>query len=168
MNIRKAGPDDVPELQAILTRAWNHTYRMLYTQEYIDRIVAEFYNPERLFQETTTSSEHWSGYYVLDVDHKIVGCIGGGIIAPKIGSIFVLYLDPKEKRKGYGTILVNQFTQLQKAEYQITEQTVSVSEGNQMGLPFYRRLGFAEETRQKSYGSNESDPYYSITMRRFV
>ena len=96
---RKAAKEDVPVLEKILTEAWRQTYQKLYTTAYIERVIEEFYNPTRLIDEVTHFSKDWSGYYVYEVEDKIVGCIAGGIEAEGVGSVYVLYLDPTEKRK---------------------------------------------------------------------
>lgn len=165
---RKAVKADVPVLERLLTDAWRQTYRKLYTTAYIERVIEEFYNPARLIDEVTHFSKAWSGYYVYEVANKIVGCIGGGIEAEGVGSIYVLYLDPTEKRKGYGSQLLNHFTLMQKQTEDISTQTVSVAEYNQMGLPFYYKMGFIEKMKQKSRSTLESEDYQTLILTRDV
>lgn len=165
---RKAVEADVPVLEKILTEAWRQTYQKLYTTAYIERVIEEFYNPARLIDEVTHFSKEWSGYYVYEVEDKIVGCIGGGIEAEGVGSVYVLYLDPTEKRKGYGSQLLNHFTLIQKQTEGISTQTVSVAEHNQMGLPFYYKMGFVVKMKQKSRSSLESEDYQTLILTREV
>ena len=165
---RKANLNDVSMLQKILSDTWRVTYQDLYSVDYIERVIEKYYNIERLKEEVTQFSKAWSGYYIYEVAGKIVGCIGGGIEAEQIGHIYVLYLDPTEKRKGYGRKLVAGFTKVQKEEAAISEQRVSVSEGNEMGLPFYAKMGFEELYRKQSSEATEEEGYQSLILSRVV
>lgn len=50
--------------------------------------------------------------------------------------IYVLYLDPKRRREGVGTHLLDYITSIQ-IEKGAKEQWVSVQKGNHKGIPFY-------------------------------
>lgn len=165
---RLATNEDVNEIQKLLTDAWRVTYKNLYSEAYIESVIVEFFNEDRLLKETSHSSKEWSGYYVLVKDQRIVGCIGGGVSNNNTGEIYVLYLDPSQKRKGYGITLVNKFTEIQKDQYSITRQKVSVSKGNEMGIPFYKRLGFDEYEVRDTYYQDANENYQSISMIREV
>ncbi|MHC5268140.1 GNAT family N-acetyltransferase [Enterococcus sp. LJL98] len=165
---RRAQVEDVPKLQAILTEAWQVTYKNLYTSGYINHVIQAFYNQERLINEVTEISQAWSGYYVLEEDGQLVGCIGGGIEESEIGAIYVLYLDPKKKNKGYGSILLAEFTSWQKKMYQIKKQKVSVTEKNEMGLPFYQKHGFKQIGKKKVSFETIDEKYDSLQMIRAV
>lgn len=165
---RKANVADVLVLQQLLEQAWRVTYQGLYTNSYIERVIEEYYNQPRLTDEVTHFSQAWSGYYVYEISGKIVGCIGGGIEKEGIGSVYVFYLDPAEKRKGYGSQLLNHFTMMQKQTAGIVKQTVSVAENNQMALPFYFKQGFVQESKRKAQSSYQNEPYYSLVLARSV
>ncbi|GGI64381.1 GNAT family N-acetyltransferase [Enterococcus alcedinis] len=165
---RKAVEEDVLALEQLLTEAWRVTYEMLYSSDYIERVIMEYYNPIRLMNEVTQTSREWSGYYVYEMEGKIVGCIGGGIDTEDNGSIYVLYLDPIEKGKGYGSALLENFTMLQKQTQKITTQTVSVAENNQMGLPFYDKMGFIKKAKQKTHNALENEDYQTLLLTREV
>lgn len=165
---RKAVKTDVPVLEQLLTSAWRQTYCDVYTTEYIERVIEDFYNPVRLMDEVTHTSKEWSGYYIYEISGKVVGCIGGGIEEDGVGSIYVLYLDPAEKRKGYGSQLLQHFTTMQKQSEGIVRQSVSVAESNQMGLPFYEKMGFVEEIKQRSWNALENENYQTVLLTREV
>lgn len=165
---RKAHIQDVPSLQKLLIDAWHTTYENIYAQDYIEQVIQTFYNEERLKEETRTSSKAWLGYYVVEEDLEIVGGIGGGIDEKGIGQIYVLYLDPHKKRKGYGSLLVDNFTLLQKQEYNITKQQVSVTQNNTMAIPFYKKKGFVEKSLRESGISKDVKTHYDIVMERVV
>lgn len=88
----------------------------------------------------------------------------GGIPEEGLGAIYVLYLKPNLKRRGYGSILVDEFTKLQQDEYNITKQRGAAAQGNAMGIPFYEKQGFAEKEIRAVLADNEV--YYSLVMYR--
>ncbi len=93
-----------------------------------------FSNPARLIDEVTHFSKEWSGYYVYEVEDRLLVVLVAALRQEGVGSVYVLYLDPTEKRKGYGSQLLNHFTLIQKQTEGIRHQTVSVAEHNQMGI----------------------------------
>lgn len=143
VDVRQATPDDVPDIIHVCRRAWSVTYADLHTEDYIARVLDEYYNPERVLKEVRETSRNWNGYWVAERDGQILGCIGGGVNEKNAGHIYVFYVLPELKRQGIGSALLEQFTQYQQETYGITEQWVtSVTEGNLMAIPFYEGQGF--------------------------
>lgn len=140
-HVRFANPIDAPAIAQICSQAWRITYKDLYSQAYIDKVIAEFYNLSRVEQECQTSSADWHGYMVAEKDGEIVGCIGGAC-EDETGFIYVLYVKPSLKGQGIGTALLDGLTHYQKGTYSIRQQDVYVTAGNQMGIPFYEKNGF--------------------------
>ncbi len=165
---RQATVKDIVRLQKILVEAWKTTYAGLYSEAYIHNVIEIYYNLDRLRQETTVFSKAWSGYYVWENDGNIVGCIGGGIDGAGVGEIYVFYLDPQEKRKGYGRLLLDAFTSIQKQDYSIKKQVVAVTKGNRMGIPFYERMGFVDEGIRIPAMPVMNEHEYSLVMSRDV
>ena len=97
---RKASKDDVKDSQKLLVSAFALTYENLYLT----------------LKTNGIPSKDWSGYYILEIEGDLVGCIGGGIPEEGLGEIYVLYFKPNLKRRGYGSILVDEFTKLQQDE----------------------------------------------------
>lgn len=145
---RKAEIKDIDAIQNILVTSWRHTYKDVYEDAYIEAVIKEYYNRRKIKLDIMRTSDNWTGYYVLEVNDKIVGCIGGGIDDGE-AHIYVLYMDVDEKYKGYGKRLVSRFTATQK-ELGITKQYVSVAKDNMMGIPFYKSIGFIEDTSKLS------------------
>ncbi|MFP3472702.1 GNAT family N-acetyltransferase, partial [Micrococcus sp. SIMBA_144] len=79
-------------------------------KEYIERVIEEFYNEERILQEVTTSDRDWGGYYVAVENGEVLGAGGGGMIGKTEGELFVLYLDPSRRNEGIGTLLLEATT----------------------------------------------------------
>lgn len=96
---RQAKKEDAPIIRSLLINAWNITYKELYSPNYIQRVIENFYSLERIIQDIEETSKEWSGYYVLTHNNKVVGCIAGGVDKYNIGEIYVLYLEPSLKRR---------------------------------------------------------------------
>ncbi|MFA9413381.1 MULTISPECIES: N-acetyltransferase family protein [unclassified Streptococcus] len=139
---RFATPADAATICAICSAAWRVTYKDLNPPGYIEQVIADFYNLDRVTKECSTSDQHWHGYMVAELDGHILGAIGGGVSEGNFGHIYVLYVHPEHKGKGLGRALVNFLTDHQKATYGINRQQVTVAKNNQMGIPFYERMGF--------------------------
>ncbi len=59
---RKASKDDVKDLQKLLVSAFAVTYENLYLT----------------LKTNGIPSKDWSGYYILEIEGDLIGCIGGG------------------------------------------------------------------------------------------
>ena len=77
--IRKANLDDIRAIQEVCSQTWQATYHDIYTTAYIDRVIDEHYNLERLKQDVLENSSFWNGYWVAEKEGKILGCIAGGM-----------------------------------------------------------------------------------------
>ncbi|WP_245630309.1 GNAT family N-acetyltransferase [Amphibacillus sediminis] len=133
--------------------------------DYIRRIIAEFYNYERVLQEVTKTNWEWGGYFVALDNNQVVGAGGGGMIAKQTGEIFVLYVDPARRNQGIGTLLIRAITDQQKTNG-ATTQWVSVQKDNQKGIPFYEAKGFVFSHLQSGYGNNVNESYQTARYYR--
>lgn len=88
--------------------------------------------------------------HVAIVDGKVAGTIGGAITSPGIGEIYVFYVDESHRYKGIGAKLLEAFTK-QQIEKGAIEQYVSVQEGNELGIPFYKVRGFQQQEKNERY-----------------
>jgi GNAT superfamily N-acetyltransferase len=115
----------------------------------IERQARSYYNPERVHHEITTAGDslHWQGYVVAvsDLD-GVLGAAGGGVTDGAVGNVYVLYLRPTLRGRGIGTALLNFLTRQQRSAGAV-EQWVSVTEGNDLGIPFYLARGFVVRER---------------------
>ena len=142
MEIVQATPEDAEAISRMCSTAWRETYQELFASEYIDRIVAEYYNLERITKEVTgPPRREWGGYIVAKENGEVVGAIGGGMTATAVGEVFVLYLNPARLGQGIGTQLLKALTEQQRG-FGATEQWVSVEKRNSKGVPFYLAKGF--------------------------
>ena len=58
---------------------------------------------QRIEQEIVFISEEWHGYFIAEMNGKIVGAIGGGMNDDTVGEVYVFYLDPTLRGQGIGT-----------------------------------------------------------------
>ncbi|WP_117160979.1 GNAT family N-acetyltransferase [Paraliobacillus sp. X-1268] len=142
IQIMKANESHVEGISNICIKGYWATYGETHSKEWIERVIREFYNHERILREVTEFNRDWGGYFVAIENGNVVGAAGGGMIGDEIGELFVIYLDPSRRNEGIGTELLNAVTKQQKTEYGATEQWVSVQKGNMKGIPFYQAKGF--------------------------
>lgn len=129
-------------IQRICSVGWRTIYRDIHGTDYFDQVIEEYYNLKRLEKEVTVHNHSWTGYYVALENGQVIGAAGGGLIADTVGELFVLYLDPARRGEGIGSLLLKAVT-TELVGLGAKEQWVSVTSGNQKGLPFYEARGFA-------------------------
>lgn len=168
INICKANPIHVQGIAKVCSEGYQSTYGETHSKEYIERIISEFYNTERILDEVTKSSRYWGGYFVAVENDNVVGAGGGGMINETAGEVFVLYLDPDRRNEGIGTKLLEAITKQQKEEFNASEQWVSVHKGNEKGIPFYEARGFIFQQEQNGYGNAEGEEYVSLRYCRSI
>lgn len=161
IQIQKANPSHVDGIVKVCTDANWATYSEFYSKHYIESIIDEFYNPERILQEVMHDSKDWGGYFVAINRGEVIGAAGGGIIDDTSGEIYVLYLNPNRRNEGVGSLLLRAITEQQK-EWGIKEQWVSVQKGNQKAIPFYEAKGFEYQYEEKS------GEYTSVRLKRNI
>lgn len=143
ITVQKATVDDVKAISEICSSSWIETYQGIYPENYIQQVIREYYNPERVTKEVLETSKYWNGYWVAKRGNQVLGCIGGGVDDQNAGHVYVFYVRPDIKRQGVGSALLEGLTAYQKATYGITDQWItSVTEGNRIGIAFYEKSGF--------------------------
>jgi ribosomal protein S18 acetylase RimI-like enzyme len=163
--VRQSTEEDAAAISRICTEAYRVTYSDLLPQEYIERTIADFYNLLRVTREVRPAPPHWLGYQVVQEDGRVLGAAGGGMTGDHKGELFVVYLDPEQRNRGLGTLLLDRVTE-QLRQAGATEMWVGVTPGNQRALPFYEARGFQPVETVKAYGSRDEDGVRSLRMRR--
>jgi GNAT superfamily N-acetyltransferase len=137
----------------------------------IERQADAYYDPARVRGEIATAGDtrEWQGYVVaVSESGDVLGAAGGGVTGPGVGTVHVLYLRPSLRGRGIGTALLQFVTEQQRAGG-ATEQCVSVTEGNDLGIPFYVARGFVVRDRvpfvTAADGTVEA---YSLRMSRAI
>ncbi|MGG4488271.1 GNAT family N-acetyltransferase [Metabacillus idriensis] len=161
VQIRKAATTDVQGISEVCRVANWATYGHIYSEEYLEKVIREYYSCERLLEDVTASDRSWGGYFVAIQNDMVIGAGGGGMISDISGEIYALYLNPKRRNQGIGTLLLNAITKQQK-EFNAKEQWISVQKGNFKGIPFYEAKGFKLQYEEKEEG------YSSLRYKRMI
>jgi GNAT superfamily N-acetyltransferase len=154
ITLMKAGPDEVKGIARVCSEGWHATYGYLEDEAYVNRVIEEYYNENRIENEVTEFSENWHGYFIAKENGEVVGAIGGGTIGKEIGEIFVFYMNPNKRNRGIGSKLLNYYTEYQK-KLGIKEQWLSAQKGNEKAIPFYEAKGFVKQSEKRSEGSGK-------------
>ncbi|MFP5022484.1 GNAT family N-acetyltransferase [Pseudonocardia phyllosphaerae] len=163
VEIRRSRAADVGGIADVCTRGYRATYRGLLPDEHIERTIRDFYGEDRIAGEIDPAPPHWLGYVVAVEPgagvpgERVVGAAGGAVTGDATGELYVLYLDPDRRGEGIGTRLLDHVTG-QLLEHGATGMWVSVTEGNELGLPFYRARGFIEAGRRPAYTEPDTEP----------
>jgi GNAT superfamily N-acetyltransferase len=168
LSIRRAYKKDAKSIADVLAKSQWFTYKTHYSEDYIYRLIDQYYNVQRIEQEIVFISEEWHGYFIAEMGGVIVGAIGGGMNDDTAGEVYVLYLDPTLRGQGIGTRLLDFFTKIQKHTYGAKEQWVSVAKGNNYGIPFYEARGFIFQHEEPAYGTIEEDQDISLKYKREI
>ena len=157
IEIRKATPKDVDGICKVCTEGYRATYGNLKDKDYVEGVIRDFYNIERVSKEVQEINHLWNGYFVAVSNGQVIGAGGGGFLSETECELYVLYLDPTRKREGIGSKLLEAITKEQIDRGGLI-QWVSVAKGNEMGIPFYEAAGFDfVEERPDYYRQNEGD-----------
>ncbi|GGE66156.1 GNAT family N-acetyltransferase [Priestia taiwanensis] len=167
ITIERANEQHIEGICKVCTDGYRETYKEMYPQYYIERVIGEFYSYDRVKGEIENISKEWNVWFVALENDEVVGAIGGGLTADTVGEVHVFYLDPNRRGEGIGTLLLKGLTDVQK-ELGITEQGVSVSKGNNKGIPFYEARGFVFQSERPSYANEEGEAYISNRYHRTV
>ncbi|BCB04050.1 GNAT family N-acetyltransferase [Bacillus sp. KH172YL63] len=165
IQIKQADPSHVRGIMRVCSGGYWATYGDMYTDSYIERVIEEFYNEERVLKEVKERNWHWGGYFVAVENDEVVGAAGGGMISESDGELFVLYIDPARRNEGIGTMLLDAVTHQQKHDFKADKQWVSVQKGNEKGIPFYEARGFVFKREKESY-RDEGEGYVSLRYER--
>lgn len=166
VTVRPAGPEDVGAICRICGDGYRFVAAALLPAPVVDRLGREFYNPERVAREVdpTGLTDSWHGYVVAELDGRVVGAAGGGLVAPGVGQLYVLYLDLAHRGHGVGSLLLAAVTDQQRAAG-AARQRVAVLADNVHGLPFYRARGF-EEVDRRLYPEHDPNGVLELVLER--
>jgi ribosomal protein S18 acetylase RimI-like enzyme len=166
-SVRAATADDVPRICEICSTAYAVTYRDLLPAGYIERTIRDFYNADRVGREVHAEPPGWYGYQVVEERGRVLGAAGGGITAPGVGELFVIYLDPAQRGRGLGTLLLDHVT-AQLRSGGAREIWASVTPGNEKGIPFYEARGFEFVEKVKAFSSLPEEDIWNLRMRKHL
>ncbi|WJE17238.1 GNAT family N-acetyltransferase [Halobacillus sp. ACCC02827] len=168
VEVRKADGSNVADIIRVCEAGYRETYKSLLEKEDIEQVIEEFYNADRIAREVRNISDEWNGWFVaVDEEGTVVGAGGGGMTGSETAELFVLYLDPERKREGIGGRLLEAITEDHIARG-ASEQWVSVTKGNEMGIPFYEKSGFVYKGERPSHKLPSEKSYISLRYRREI
>lgn len=170
-DVRLARPGEEHAICEVCREGFTRSSEGLLAPATIRRQADEYYDPARVRREIASAgADHrWQGYVVaVSGTGGVLGAAGGGMSAPTVGNLYVLYLDTALRGRGIGTALLDTVTAQQRS-CGATEQWVSVTEGNDLGIPFYLARGFAVRDRVPYVRSDDGTvEAYSLRMSRAV
>ncbi len=136
---RRLSVSDVEELRELLRICWLDTYTGILPESAIRTAISVWQSKESLLRELQNPRGYYAGHFV---DRILVGMVSAGKITPDTLKIFQLYVHPGHQRKGVGKRLmdaaINHFS-----TDPLRKVVLEVEEGNQKGISFYRKYGFA-------------------------
>lgn len=148
-DVRLAEVGEADAVAAVCRAGFATSSRGLLAPDVIERQADAYYDVDRVRREIETAGDgpRWQGY-VVAVTHTgdVLGAAGGGLTGVGVGQLYVIYLDLALRGCGVGTALLDLVTGQQRASG-ASEQWVSVTEGNEMGVPFYLARGFTVRDR---------------------
>ncbi|RDW18065.1 GNAT family N-acetyltransferase [Oceanobacillus arenosus] len=167
ITIQKANHEHIHGIAKVCIASYWATYGDLLSTKYIERMIQEFYTPERLLEEVMTTSRFWNGWIVAVEGGKVIGAGVGGMISENHGELFVLYANPDRRKEGIGSMILDAVTK-ELIEYGAKEQWVNVTKGNIKGIPFYEAKGFDFINEQDEYGVIEGEDFKALRYHRFL
>lgn len=163
--VRPAVAADAARIAEVCSTAYRDAYRDLLPPGYIERSVAEFYHLDRVTADVPAAPPEWFGYQVVEEGGRILGAAGGGMTGPDAGELSLVYLDPPERGRGLGTMLLDRVTSQIRDEGG-TEMWLSIFLGDSAGIGFYRARGFQPMDTVRAALSRSDDHIVSLRMRR--
>lgn len=170
-DLRLAHVGEEDAICVVCRRGFELSSRGLLSEAVIARQADLYYDPARVRREITTAGDSatWQGYVVAAAARgEVLGVAGGGMASDRSGSVHVLYLQPSLRGHGIGSRLLGFVTEQQRSAGAV-EQWVSVTEGNDLGIPFYRARGFVVRDRVPFVTADDGTvEAYSLRMSRAV
>ena len=97
-------------------------------------------------------------FFVIEKEGKVLGYIIGLVRLDKLGHIISLAVDPKERRKGYGTLLLKKLLKKFK-ELGVRKVRLEVRVSNKAAINLYKKHGFKIAYVIKKFYLNGEDAY---------
>jgi len=136
---KRLSHSDVEELRDLLRICWIDTYTGVLPESVINTAIKDWQSRETLLRGLENPRAYYAGYVE---DEKLVGMVSAGKIAPETAKIFQLYVRPGNQRKGIGNALVDGAIE-HFASDDVRKVVLEVEKGNQKGISFYKKYGFA-------------------------
>jgi GNAT superfamily N-acetyltransferase len=141
MSVREAGPDDVDRIAQLHAVSWQHTYRGIYRDEFLDGDILQ--NRLALWSHRLSSPSPNQYVLVAEDDSKILGfaCVYGDRDSQWGSMLDNLHVQPDSKSRGVGTQLIGRAARWSRENYPQCKYFLWVFEKNQPARRYYARLG---------------------------
>ena len=140
LEIRIAAKNDLEKLRDLALKAWQYTYKDIYSSDYIQKQIDAFYTIKfhKIILEKCKSGRHI--FLVLILKSEIIGMIDFDF-NDEYCQLTRLYLDPNYIGIGYGKMLLQSGEDFLKGA-NIESYIVYVHKQNLIGSGFYLKNGF--------------------------
>lgn len=162
LTIVKPDENHASAIATICANGWRQTVEGKLSEAYQIKTVDFWYRYERVRKDISKGIYT----YVALINDEVVGVIGGGQTKPNSGEVFVLYVDEEYRYTGVGKQLLEKFTQHQ-LKTNVNEQWVSVQDGNQRGIPFYKARGFDFQKKRIEH-TETGEKQVSLRYKRYI
>ena len=153
ITIRPARPGDEAGVAMVHVRAWQHAYRGLLPDDYLDSLQAE----DRVLRYTFGMRGPTAPHTILALDavaeerSSVLG-FATVVVADQdraLGELSALYVDPRSWNRGVGVALIAA-ARTELRERGCTEAFLWLLEGNARGERFYGRDGWAPDGTRRA------------------
>jgi ribosomal protein S18 acetylase RimI-like enzyme len=138
--IRSITETDVPNIHAVALEAWNHTYRNIFEQPFMDNFVDQYYAPEAILSLFPRIQSGTMCFYVAEYESNVIGFYNIGI-DQRIAELYRIYLLPVYIGRGVGQKLLGLGEKF-LLEHGIHTYFCYVHKDNETGKHFYFRSAF--------------------------
>jgi diamine N-acetyltransferase len=107
MEIRKAGPSDIPAIIAIIEQTWEPTYKSILSLEQVRYMQAEIYHPAALSQQMAEGQD----FFILFSAGQPAGFASCSPAGPATFKLNKLYVDPAFQGRDFGKLLIQHVEQ---------------------------------------------------------
>jgi ribosomal protein S18 acetylase RimI-like enzyme len=136
---RRLSAGDVEELRDLLRICWIDTYTGILPESVIDTAIMQWQSEESLLRGLENPRAYYAGYIL---DGVLAGMVSAGKTAPDTVKIFQLYVRPGHQRRGIGRALMDGAIK-HFSSVAVRRVVLDVEKGNQKGVSFYKKYGFA-------------------------
>jgi len=168
MTIQRALVADAPEIAAVHVATWQAAYRGLLPENWLDKLSVD----DRAAMWTRVLEEGQTEVYVMRVDGSLVGFVAYGPArrpdaAAGTGEIHALYVLPEYWSTGLGLALCHGALR-RLAELGFSRVELEVLAGNDRGIRFYERMGFARSEAAETMIDIGDRAYAEVRYERVV
>lgn len=158
ITIRRAEPEDIPQIRVVGSASWRATYTDIFPDEFIENVLEQWWSEES-FQRSIPNAALCN--LVAEQDGHITGTLMGTVNPREEGQVhlFRLYIHPAHIDQGTGKQLWQAY--LQHLAPAVKRVDLEVEPQNDRAIQFYTRLGFKET------GINETEAF-GYTMKTML